>query len=131
MNKETKEASALIGQAVNAGFAIAEDGKLTAADTQHILPLLITGGEGIKGIKAVPAENASLTIEERIQVKAAFANALTDVDDDTAFDLAEVFGGILAGWRIGQRSGRKEGEEAGRAALASELKAGKVKLSDL
>jgi len=131
MNKETKEASALIGQAVNAGFAVAEDGKLTAADTQHILPLLITGGEGIKGIKAVPAENASLTIEERIQVKAAFANALTDVDDDTAFDLAEVFGGILAGWRIGQRSGRKEGEEAGRAALASELKTGKLKLSDL
>lgn len=131
MNKETKEASALIGQAVNAGFAIAEDGKLTAADTQHILPLLITGGEGIKGIKAVPAENASLTIEERIQVKAAFTNALEDVDDDTAFDLGEVYAGILAGWRIGQRSGRKEGEEAGRAALAEELKTGKKKLSDL
>jgi len=131
MNKETKEASALIGQAVNAGFAVAEDGKLTAADTQFILPLLITGSEGIKGIKAVPAENASLTIEERIQVKAAFANALTDVDDDTAFDLGEVYAGILAGWRIGQRSGRKEGEEAGRAALAAELKTGKLKLSDL
>lgn len=131
MNKETREASRLIGQAVNAGFAIAEDGKLTAADTQHILPLLLSGGDGIKGVKGVPAENASLTIEERIQVKAEFTNALENVDDDTAFDLGEVYAGILAGWRIGQRTGRKEGEEAGRAALADELKTGKVKLSDL
>jgi hypothetical protein len=127
MNKETREVSKLIGQAVNAGFNVAEDGKLTGTDTQYILPLLITGGEGIKGIKAVPAENISLTIEERMQVKAEFTNALSDVDDSTAYDLAEIFSGALAGWRLGQKAGKKEG----RAELAEELKAGKVKISDL
>ena len=127
MNKETREVSKLIGQAVNAGFNVAEDGKLTAADTQYILPLLITGGEGIKGIKAVPAENISLTIEERMQVKAEFTNALSDVDDSTAYDLAEIFSGALAGWRLGQKAGKKEG----RAELAAELKAGKLQISDL
>lgn len=131
MNKETKEASKLLGQAVNAGFAIAEDGKLTAADTQHILPLLLSGGEGIKGIKAVPEENANLTIPERIEVKNEFVNALEDVDTDTAFDLGEVYGGILAAWRIGQRTGRKEGEAAARAALKAELKSGNITVADL
>jgi hypothetical protein len=123
-NKETREASGLLGRFVNLIYAVLKDGKIKIDDLTKALPVVLGAKPGIDGINLVPTENANMAIPEKDEIKADFKNELSDVPEQDADDWSRVFDGGMAAYRLGQRAGKKEGIEEGRKAILKELAGG-------
>ena len=123
-NKETREASGLLGRILNLIYAVKKDGKINLEDASKALPVIFGAKPGIDGINLVPSENANMPIPEKNEIKADFQLELKDVPEQDADDWSRVFDGGMAAYRLGQRAGKKEGIEEGRKAILKELAGG-------
>lgn len=123
-NKETREASGLLGRLVNLIYAVKKDGKINLEDATKALPIIFGAKPAIDGIGLVPAENINMAIPQKDEIKADFKIELKDVPEQDADDWSRVYDGGMAAYRLGQRAGKKEGIAEGRKAILQELAAG-------
>lgn len=116
-NKETTEFAVLPAKLINSVYKSLEDGKFTAgSDLVHFFDDLVAIQPAISGIEKVDDEGATMTNEQKDEVKEAILKELTSPSETDAYDLAEGMGGILAIARLFWRRGYNaavENAEAG------------------
>lgn len=109
--KETVEFVKLPVGVLNAIIKSLEDGKFQPIqDIPNFIAPLLSAQPAIEGIKAIPTENALMTIPERETVKAAIRAELSAANEDDKYDLTEGLNGILSFIRLAWRRGIEAGE---------------------
>ena len=131
MSKETKEAFVLGAQITNTVYQVADDGKVNLEDLARIFPLILNAQRGIEGFSLIGSEQEGIGPAQKADIRQAMLEVLRDAPPADRDDFADIFLGILSGYRLGRRAGKKEATEAilkalkekGQAAVIAELEA--------
>lgn len=121
-NKETVEFSVFFGKMINAGYNVADkdaDGKwLDFSDIQDILAPIFSAQAGIGGMNLISKELPLMSAIDRDEVKEEFYSSMPDVPGSErpdepagdAYDIRDIYAGILAAISLGVRIGRKQAQ---------------------
>ncbi|MCB0583616.1 MAG: hypothetical protein KDD10_30325 [Phaeodactylibacter sp.] len=112
MSKETREAFVLGAKITNTVYEVAADKKVNLEDLARVLPLILGAQAGIDGFSLIGAEQDAIGPAQKAEIRAATAGAMPSVPPADRDDWADIFSGILSGYRLGRRAGKKEAEQA-------------------
>jgi len=108
--KETSEFMAIPAKLIDSTYKSLEDGNFSALkDVSHYIDDFIALPAGIEGINKIKEENATMTIEERKELRQDIYNQMPNIPELDRIDISDGLHGVLALVRIAFRKGHEAG----------------------
>lgn len=101
------ELTTALGATIESGYKAAADGKGTVGDVVHFIDDFTLWETAIKDLTLAKDLRESSNEDVEAALK-AFTSQLDSPSEEMAYDLKNILGGILSGYRIGVRKGREE-----------------------
>lgn len=105
--KSSIELTTALGATIESGFKVGEDKKVTVGDIVHLVDDFTLWETAVQDLTLAKdlRESENKDVEAALQ---AFSDQLQSPSEELAYDLKNILGGILSGYRLGVRKGREE-----------------------